>query len=223
MKKILIVLSGAGWLDGTFPVEMAFILYELEKRGLQPLPCALDKMTEKVINHQTKKFEEHSRNILVESARLVKGDVIDISKVNPKSIDGMILPGGRGVLQNLCSLEEKKMHTELKQLIKTLYLSGIPIATLGYGGVLPVIALRKATNVILTLGGDAIIGEVLEKFGTILVNVTPNEIVIDEENNIISTPGITPKSSIINGADGISQLIKEMLDRRVTDVNIPSE
>lgn len=214
MNKIAVVLSGVGWLDGTFPIEAGFVFKELESLGLQPLPCSINKDTDKIMNHNTKELESDQRNLLDESARIVKGEITDVANIESKDIDSLIIPGGKGILRNLCDLDSKRVDNDLKELVRELYFRGVPIATLGYGAILPIIALRKVTEIITTIGGDAVIGEELEKFGTILINVTPNEIVIDEENNILSSPGISPQTSIVKGADGISQLINEMVKRK---------
>ena len=43
------------------------------------------------------------RNVLIESARIAKGDILDLAKVNMNDYCALAIPGGFGVAKNLCS------------------------------------------------------------------------------------------------------------------------
>lgn len=49
-----------------------------------------------VINHLTGEVSNETRNVLVESARIARGNIKDIKELKAKDFDALILPGGFG-------------------------------------------------------------------------------------------------------------------------------
>lgn len=49
-----------------------------------------------VINHLTGDESHESRNVLVESARIARGDIKPLSQANAEELDALIVPGGFG-------------------------------------------------------------------------------------------------------------------------------
>jgi enhancing lycopene biosynthesis protein 2 len=87
-----------------------------------------------------------------------------------------------------------------------------PIGTLGYGGALLMIALkRSAEEPILTLGEDAALTAALSFLGVAPVNVGPQEVIFDPVNRIFSAAGISLNGSIAKGADGVEKLTEAVV------------
>lgn len=57
-----------------------------------------------VVNHLTGEPSEEKRNVLVESARLARGSIQDLSKLSVKDHDAVIFPG---LVTITCSLTKK--------------------------------------------------------------------------------------------------------------------
>lgn len=51
-----------------------------------------------VVNHVKGQPTEEKRNVLVESARIARGNVKDLAKLNVKELDALIIPGRRSHL-----------------------------------------------------------------------------------------------------------------------------
>ncbi|WP_204273984.1 hypothetical protein, partial [Stenotrophomonas maltophilia] len=54
-----------------------------------------------VVNHLTGEEMPESRNVLVESARIARGEVKDLREARAEDYDALIVPGGFGAAKNL--------------------------------------------------------------------------------------------------------------------------
>jgi len=230
LKRIGILLTGNGFYDGSSPWDVAFILRAIESKGTFPVPFAPDLPQGRVINHQTEEVTKEKRNALLEASRLVRGQLFKLEEIAPTQIDALIIPGGRGLLLTLTNFEynsaDCELYPPLKKLIRGLYIRGKPIAGIGYGAFVIALALRKIANPILTPGDDLSLSEHLERMGAIIVNVPPDEVVVDNENNIFTTPGITPEGSVLKGSIGITSMVESVIEakrirRRIDEGNRP--
>lgn len=101
MKKVGVVLSGCGVFDGAEIHESVLTLLALDRAGAQVHFFAPDKPQMHVINHLTGDESHESRNVLVESARIARGDIKPLSQANADELDALIVPGGFGAAKNL--------------------------------------------------------------------------------------------------------------------------
>ena len=101
MAKIGVVLSGCGVNDGSEIHEAVITMLELDKAGAEMVLMAPNIDQLHVINHATGEEMDDSRNVLIESARIARGNIEDIAVVTSDNIDALILPGGFGVAKNL--------------------------------------------------------------------------------------------------------------------------
>ena len=210
MNKIALIVSGVGYETGSSVFEIPFILKTLEKRGMIPQPAVPQDMF-------------NQRGLLI-SATQIKADienifndkVYNISDIKPKELDGAIIVGGKGNLSVLSDYslkdENAQPNPELKDLIRGLKVRGKPIGTLGYGCVPLVLSLKNVANPILTCGGDPRVQDHLEKMGTMVINTTADNVVIDEDNAVFSSHGVIPSSSIYRASLGIEQVINAIID-----------
>jgi enhancing lycopene biosynthesis protein 2 len=104
MKTIGVVLSGCGVYDGAEIHESVITLLAIDRAGAKALCMAPNEDQLHVVNHLTGEVAEgETRNVLVESARIARGEVQDIADVEPDDMDALILPGGFGAAKNLCT------------------------------------------------------------------------------------------------------------------------
>ena len=105
-KKIGVVLSGCGVYDGSEIHESVIVLLAIDREGAEAVCMAPNVDQMHVMNHLTgEEAAGEKRNVLVESARIARGDIKDISTVTADDIDALIFPGGFGAAKNLCVLQ----------------------------------------------------------------------------------------------------------------------
>jgi len=101
MKKVAVILSGCGHLDGSEIHEAVLSLWALAKYDIQYECFAPNKPQYHVMNHLSKTQTNETRNILEESARIARGNIKDISELKSKEFSALIFPGGYGAAKNL--------------------------------------------------------------------------------------------------------------------------
>ncbi|MCD6533834.1 MAG: isoprenoid biosynthesis protein ElbB, partial [Deltaproteobacteria bacterium] len=78
-KKIGVLLSGCGVFDGTEIHESVLTLLFIDQAGAEAVCFAPDIPQAQVINHLTQQEEKETRNVLVESARIARGEIQNIN------------------------------------------------------------------------------------------------------------------------------------------------
>ena len=101
MKKFAVVLCGCGSLDGSEIHESVMTLLAIDKSGSSYTVFAPDDNQYQVINHITKQPINQTRNMMVEAARISRGEIHELSEYNPMNFDALIFPGGNGAAKNL--------------------------------------------------------------------------------------------------------------------------
>lgn len=111
MKKKLkaaVVLSGCGHLDGAEVREAVLSLLVLDQQEVEATCFAPDVDITQIMNHKTKEAVKEKRNVLVEAARIARGEVYDLKEAKAENFDMIVVPGGYGVVKNLSDLAENK-------------------------------------------------------------------------------------------------------------------
>ena len=188
MKKIAVILSGCGVYDGTEIHEAIMTMLAIDRAGAQYYLFAPSIDQFHVINHYTGKISNEKRNVLVESARIGRGNVKDLNEYKASDYDALIIPGGFGAAKNLSDFalgnDPYKVIPEVEWVVKETYDAGKPIGALC---IAPVILAHTIKNVELTIGHDAGTASRVTAKGAKHVNSSLGEIVIDKENKIVTT------------------------------------
>src|SRR6185369_11270857 len=125
MKKIGVVLSGCGVRDGSEIHEAVLTLLAIDRNGAKAV-CLAPNMEMNEVNHLNMKETGATRNVLVESARIARGEISDIKKAKAADLDAIILPGGFGAAKNLCDFAVQgangSVHPELLRLLREMAL-----------------------------------------------------------------------------------------------------
>lgn len=218
MLKVGVVLSGCGFKDGAEIQEAVFTLYHLDNLKVKAVCMAPDINQSKVVNHITGEDINETRNVLVESARICRGDINNIKDINPKDLDALIFPGGFGAAMNLSDLafkgENLQVNSEVENLIKEFYALEKPI---GFICISPVIGskvlgtLNAKTKPKLTIGNDKNTAEIINKMNCEHIEKPVDDIVIDSHNKIVSTPAYMYETGPSGVFDGIGKLVKEIV------------
>lgn len=213
MKKIGVILSGAGVYDGSEIHEAVITLLAIARHGAQAVCFAPDKWQSDVVNHLTGETLAERRNVLIESARIARGNVQPLSQASANDLDALIVPGGFGAAKNLsnfaCLGSECTVDSSLKTLALEMHEAGKP---LGFMCIAPAM-LPKIFDfpLRLTIGTDIDTAEVLEEMGAEHVPCPVDDIVVDEENKVVTTPAYMLAEDIAQAASGIEKLVARVL------------
>ena len=101
--KFAVVLSGCGVYDGAEIHEAVLTLLAIDRQGGTYQCFAPNRDQMHVVNHLTGEATGESRNVLVEAARIARGQIKDLTSFTPEDFDALIFPGGFGAAKNLCS------------------------------------------------------------------------------------------------------------------------
>jgi enhancing lycopene biosynthesis protein 2 len=214
-KRIGVVLAGSGYLDGAEIQEATLTLLFLDKRGAKVVAMAPDVAQMHVVDHQKGEPVAGSRNVLAESARITRGNVVDVKTVKAGDLDALILPGGFGVAKNLCTFATEgvklQVNPEVERLVREMAAAGKP---LGFACIAPVIAAKVLgpRKVKLTIGNDPGTAAALASLGAVHVEAPVDQIVVNEKNKVVSTPAYMLGPSIAPVAAGIEKLVGAVLE-----------
>lgn len=216
MKRIAVILSGCGVYDGSEIHEATATLLALDRGGAKAVCCAPRGPQLHVVDHlRGEPAEGESRDILVESARIARGDITELGDVNPADIDAVILPGGFGAAKNLCSFavdgENCQAHPRVAEFLRAVHAAGKPIGAICIAPAVLARVFGEEKPVQLTIGTDAATAAALNKMGARHVDRTVHEIVVDEENKLVTTPAYMLEPRISEVFDGITKLVDQVL------------
>lgn len=216
MKKVAVLLSGCGHLDGGEIRESILTLLALDTLKIQYDVFSLDEDQYHVINHVTGEIEQHEkRNTLKESARIARGNIEDIAKLDVFDYSALIIPGGFGAAKNLCSFAFDNINASVNptvlKVINDFYSNKKPIGAICISPALIALVIGSHHPTI-TLGTDAQLAQLIEKTGVIHNNCTSSDCVIDENNRIVSTPAyMNDDSDLAEIYLGISKLVQAVI------------
>lgn len=221
--KIGLLLSGCGVYDGVEIQEAVLTMLAIEEIGAEPVCISLDQAQHHVINHLTGEEMKESRNMLVESARIARGKIHEISTIHPADIDALVIPGGFGSAKNFTnwafSGPKGTIDPKVKLLIVNMVNVGKPIVALCVSPVVVAKALEGSTiQSQMTIGSDTEaspydIPSFMEGLAAIGVEAsvkTIKEIEIDIKNKIITAPCYMMEASLLDVRNNIKTAIEAM-------------
>ena len=216
MKKVAVVLSGCGVFDGAEIHESVLTLLRLEQQGAsyQCMAPNIDQLH--VINHLKGEVAEgESRNVLVEAARIARGEIIDLATANPTDYDALIIPGGFGAAKNLSDFAVKgpdcHVNPDLLAFAQAIHQADKPIGLICIAPAMTPLLFGEGAT--CTIGTDQETAAAIEAMGGQHTNCPVDDIVIDEQRKLITTPAYMLAGSIIEAASGINKLVDEVLKR----------
>jgi len=115
MKKVAVILSGCGVFDGSEIHEAVISLLALARQGATTQCFAPDVPQLHVINHLTGEVSEgESRNVLVEAARICRGQIRNVAELDAADFDALLVPGGFGAAKNLCDFAVQGANCQIQ-------------------------------------------------------------------------------------------------------------
>lgn len=213
-KRIGVLLSGCGVFDGAEIHEAVLTLLFLDRAGASAVCMAPDVDQLHVINHLTQQVSDERRNVLVESARIARGDIKDLSEVSADDIDGLIIPGGFGAAKNLSDFAVKgpdaQVHADVRRLLEEMADRSKPIGALCIAPATVAGALGGRSPRV-TIGNDAGTASAIVSMGGDHAVCSVTEVCVDEKNRIVTTPAYMLGPGIKEVAVGIERLVDKVL------------
>jgi enhancing lycopene biosynthesis protein 2 len=223
--KIGVLLSGCGLYDGAEIHESVLTLLAIDKAGAEWFCIAPNKNQHHIVNHTDGTEMKESRNVLVESARIARGNIKDLKSISPNDMDALILPGGFGTAKNFTNWAIKGPDGEIDADVKRLLIDMVHAKK-------PVGALCMSTTTLakayegsdispeLTVGTTASksiydivgIGAGIEKVGSKFIQKEADEICVDAKYKIVTSPCYLMDVGISQVAKGAEGVVNKLID-----------
>ena len=191
-------------------------LLALDEAGAEVQCAAPDMPKHHVVNHLTgSPVEGEPRNVLVEAARIARGNIVPLSEIDATAFDAIILPGGFGAAKNLCSFAFEgaaaTVQSEVEAVLRKAHAAG---KVLGFLCIAPAIAARLfgGDGVRFTIGTDAPTAAALSSWGGTHCDCAVDGLVVDESLRIVSSPAYMLGTRISDVNTGIRRFVRAVLE-----------
>ena len=188
-------------------------LWAIHRHGAEFQCFAPDIPQHHVLNFITGQEMDESRNVLVESARIARGNIKDLKEYDAEDYDGIIMPGGLGAAKNLSTFAFDGPHCfvnqDVERAVRDTAALGKPIGALC---IAPAIIAKILGQVEITIGEDAATEAAIAKMGASHNKTTHGEIVVDRENKVVTTPCYMLDARVDQIGAGAENLVLAMLE-----------
>lgn len=217
-KRVAVVLAGCGRSDGSEVHESVSVLIHLARIGVKYQCFAPDSPQFEVINHATGKIVPgQTRNMLVEAARISRGEITSLEKLLVADFDAVIFPGGFGAAKNLCNFAFKGSDCEVlpdvARIIREFHAAKKPIAM---ACIAPVIGARvlgtrqEGPGVLVTIGNDEKTADAVRTMGSQHAGRGVLESCTDMKNKLVTTPAYMYEATPYEVFQGIGKMIDDL-------------
>lgn len=218
-KSVAVVLSGCGNRDGSEIHEATLTLWAIHKNGAEYQCYAPNIPQYHVLNHINGKEMDEQRNVLIESARIARGKILDLADFLAKAHDALIFPGGLGAAKNLSSYAfdgtDCQINGDVKNAILSMAALKKPIGALC---IAPILLAQVLDQIRLTIGQDPVTAAAIETMGGHHVPSIQTEVVVDTIHRLVSTPCYMLDARVDQIGEGADRLVQELL--KLTENNI---
>ncbi len=214
MSKVAVVLAGCGVYDGAEINEAVLTLLCLEQQGASYQCFAPDMQQMHVINHLTgEPAEGESRNVLVEAARIARGNIKPLTEADAADFDALLVPGGFGAAKNLSNFAvagaEMVIQPDFLRLGRAFHEAGKPIGLICIAPVMAAAITGEGTR--CTIGNDADTAAAINAMGGEHLECPVSEARVDKAHKMVTTPAYMLAGSVSEAYSGISECVKEVL------------
>ena len=214
MKKVAVILAGCGTMDGSEINETVTLLLALDQHNIEYQAFAPDAFQAEVYDHATGKHANERRNMMVEAARIVRGNILPMNKFNADDFDALFFPGGSGAAKNIFSYAYDginfKVNKEVEKAIRVIHAQGKPIGAMC---IAPLMVAKVIGNVNVTMGsGNCRQAKELPMIGCKHTETTHGGVAIDKENKVFSTPCFMLDATLRDVYQGAWNLVEAMIN-----------
>ena len=210
MKKIAVILGGCGTKDGSEINETVTLLLALDQHGVKYQCFAPDRNQYQVINHVTGEVVNEKRNMMVEAARIVRGEILPLTDFNADDFDGLAIPGGAGIANNLFTYFIDGMNMtvlpEVREAIVAVNKQNKPIAAMC---IAPVLLANVLDDITITLGSsDCGPAKDILEMGAHHQATKNGEVTSDLKNKICTTPCFMLNATLNDSYNGAYNMVE---------------
>lgn len=214
MAKVAVVLAGCGFYDGAEINEAVLTLLCLEQQGASYQCFAPNIEQMHVVNHLTgEPAQGESRNVLVESARIARGNIKDLGEADIAEFDALLVPGGFGAAKNLSDFAvagaEMQVQPDFLRVARAFHEAGKPIGLICIAPVMAAAICGEGTR--CTIGNDADTAAAINTMGAEHLECPVAEARVDVERKMVTTPAYMLAGSVSEAYAGITECVKEVL------------
>mmetsp|Transcript_39851 Transcript_39851/g.79888 ORF Transcript_39851/g.79888 Transcript_39851/m.79888 type:complete len:255 (-) Transcript_39851:156-920(-) len=220
-KKVAVVFSGCGVFDGTEVTEGTAALVHLSRAGAQVQVFAPDKEQMHALDHTKGAELPEKRNVLVESARIARGNVQPLQALKASDYDALIFPGGFGAAKNLSSWAvdgtDCKVDEDVARTIKEFHSAQKPI---GACCIAPVLLAKvlQGKDIMVTVGSQGgeqwpyggTIGQI-ESLGAKHETTTIDGVCVDSANKLATSPAFMYEGGFAEVHDSVGKMVDATL------------
>lgn len=217
MKKnprFAIVLSGCGRADGSEIHEATCAMLAIDCLGSTYQCFAPNIKQAAVVNHITGETMNEERNVLIESARLARGNILPLKDYNPDDFDAIIFPGGLGAVINWCDFKISGVSCDVDMSIrKAIIESNNKGVVIGAMCIAPVVIAKVlgSKGVHVTIGNDEGVASAIKRTGAVHENKGVTDVCVDEIRKVVTTPAYMLASSIKEVCEGADNMVKAII------------
>ena len=212
--RVGVILSGCGVFDGTEIHEAVLTLLALDRAEATAVCAAPDMDQLHVLNHMTQEQMDEKRNVLIESARIARGDIVDLASLKAGDIDALIIPGGFGAAKNLSDFAvkgpEATVQPDVQRILEEMAAAGKPIGAICIAPATLTRALSERAPEV-TIGTDMGTAAGIESMGGKHIACSVDQIHVDAANKIVTTPAYMLGPGIKDVAVGIEKLVQKVV------------
>lgn len=222
--KFAVLLHGSGVYDGTEIQEAVLCLLHIREAGHSYQCVAPNVFQHHVIDHTQGKEMPETRNVLVESSRIARGDILDLEKVSANDYDALVMPGGFGTAKNITRWAfegpDSGIHEPTAAFIRQFVEAGKPICALCMSPTTLAVALKPTNRqALLTVGTPdepspydiAAISAGMEKLGAKTEAHGVNSLAVDPVLRIVTAPCYMMEADIAQVSANIRRAITETI------------
>ena len=210
--KFALILSGCGQHDGSETHETILTLLSLAQENISWDAFAPNIEQHHVTNHVTNQVDVmQKRNVLEESARLVRGKIKPLTDMPISAYDAIIFPGGIGAVTNLCDWYEQGSEFSFNSAVRHVIDAAVNTKKpMGFICIAPMMIPKIYKNAKLTIGNDKKLAEQISRLGSEHIDCSSSEVVVDKQLKLVSTPANMLSAGIDEIYQGIHKLVKEL-------------
>ena len=214
MSKVAVVLAGCGVYDGAEINEAVLSLLCLEQQGASYQCFAPDRDQMHVINHLTgEPVAGESRNVMVEAARIARGNVLDLAQAKAEDFDALLVPGGFGAAKNLSNFAvagaDMEVQEDFLRVARAFHEAGKPIGLICIAPVMAAAIFGEGVR--CTIGNDADTAAAIEAMGGEHLACPVNEARVDIDRKLVTTPAYMLAGSVSEAYAGITECVESVL------------
>lgn len=213
MKKFAVILCGCGSMDGSEIHEAVMTLLAIDRNEYEYSIFAPNDNQYHVVDHVSGQATDEKRNMMVEAARIARGQIRPLEECKVEEFDAVVFPGGFGAAKNLFTYaidgKDCTVREDVATLIRAFHARKKPIGALC---IAPVMIAKVLGDVTITVGNDESTIENVLSFGSKHINTLQKGVIADKQNMVFTTPCYMLPARISDIADCAENLIEAIIE-----------